>query len=86
MNIQKKEINELRGNSKGKTEFRIVSEDMKGNKIEKNIILDINSKYGTLIKTDKVKYEAEDDIEISINSRKGRCVNKIFRFFNKSML
>ncbi|MBR3614929.1 MAG: hypothetical protein IKL55_07120 [Clostridia bacterium] len=84
--LTKNEINELKGNSKGKPEFRIVSEDMKGNKIEKNIILDINSKYGTLIKTDKVKYEAEDDIEISINSKNDVNTNNIYILKNNELI
>lgn len=44
-------------------------EDMNGNKIKKQEQLNINSNYGVILKTDKVKYNEEDDIEISIDSR-----------------
>jgi len=51
------------------TEFKVVTEDMEGNKIENNFIIPKNNNYDTLIKTDKVKYNTGDDIEISLNSR-----------------
>ena len=52
-----------------KVTLRVSAEDMNGNTIKKSEIFDINSKYGILFKTDKVKYNAEDDIEISIDSK-----------------
>ena len=58
--------------------FKIVSEDMEKNKIQKEISLDFNSNYRTLLKTDKVKYEASEDIEIGINSKTDTDVKNIY--------
>ena len=44
-------------------------EDMDGNKIKKQEKFDIESNYGIIFKTDKVRYNEEDDIEISIDSK-----------------
>lgn len=65
--LTKNEIDSL--NVKKEATINLSAEDMEGNKIQKEVNLEVNSNYGVIFKTDKVKYNAEDDIEISIDSK-----------------
>ena len=65
--LTKDEISAL--NIRNNFNLNIVSEDMQANKVQKVEQLEINSEYSTLIKTDKVKYDISEDIEISVNSK-----------------
>ena len=65
--LTKNEIDSL--NVKNGLTINLSAEDMEGNKIQKEVNLEVNSDYGVIFKTDKVKYNAEDDIEISIDSK-----------------
>lgn len=67
-------------------EFKIVSEDMEKNKVQKEVNLEFNSNYGTLLKTDKVKYEANEDIEIGINSKTDMNVKNIYILKNNELI
>lgn len=78
------EIDDLKGYSF--PAFKIVSEDMEKNKIQKEISLDFNSNYRTLLKTDKVKYEASEDIEIGINSKTDTDVKNIYILKNNELV
>ena len=64
-----------RGNSK--KQFSIVAEDTNGNKINKQISLDIEQKH-LLLSTDKVKYEQGEDINISISDINENAKNIYF--------
>ena len=65
--LTKQEIANLK--SKTQNPFSVITEDMNGNKVENTFAIKTNNNYYTLIKTDKVKYNAGDDIEITLNSR-----------------
>ncbi len=82
--LTKDEIENLKANKF--PEFKIVSEDMEKNRVEKEISFDFNSNYGTLLKTDKVKYEAEEDIEISINSKTDTDTKNIYILKNNELI
>ena len=45
----------------------IQAQDMEENKVQKQEKLQISKNEGTQIKTDKVKYEVNDDINIKLN-------------------
>ena len=65
------------------TEYQIItveSEDMNGNKVSKNHKALINSNFSALIKTDKVKYNVGEDIEITINSKVDTNTKNIYVF------
>lgn len=66
--------------------FKIVSEDMEKNKVQKEVSLDFNYNYGTLLKTDKVKYESGEDIEISINSKTDTDIKNIYILKNNELI
>lgn len=53
--------------SKSIKEFSIIAEDTEGNKIRKNLSLNIEQK-NLLLSTDKVKYNQGDDIKLNISS------------------
>ncbi len=82
--LTENEIEDLKSNKF--LEFEIVSEDMEKNKVQKEISLDFNSNYGTLLKTDKVKYEAGEDIEIGINSKTDIDVKNIYILKNNELI
>ena len=65
--LTKNELDNL--NLKKQLDIEITTEDMDGNKIKYQESFDVNSNYGIVFKTDKVKYNQEDDIEISIDSK-----------------
>ena len=67
-------------------EFKIISEDMNKNKVQKQVTLEFNSNYRTLLKTDKVKYEAGEDIEIGINSKIDTDVKNIYILKNNELI
>ena len=67
-------------------EFKIVSEDMEKNKVQKEVVLEFNSNYRTLLKTDKVKYETGEDIEIGINSKTDTDVKNIYILKNNELI
>lgn len=46
----------------------IVAENMYGEKVEKNVELKIDGNSGTILKTDKVKYDENENIKVSITS------------------
>lgn len=66
--------------------FNIVSEDMSGNKVETEVDFELNSTYTTLIKTDKVKYNVGDDIEITLNSRVDLSPKNIYILKNNELI
>ena len=49
-------------------EFKISAQDMENNIINKNIGVDFKYNYGTVISTDKVKYDVGEDITLKLNS------------------
>lgn len=67
-------------NSTGYQEITVESEDMNGNKVSKDYKALINSNFYTLIKTDKVKYNVGDDIEITVNSKVDTNTKNIYVF------
>ena len=80
--LTKNEVEELGKNPT----FRVVSEDMEKNKIEKEAAIGIISNYTNLIKTDKVKYEPEEDIEISISSKNDVDTKNIYVLKNNELI
>ena len=65
--------------------IKISSEDMNSNKVNKEISLDSSTK-GIYIKTDKIKYNAGDDIKVSLESTIDQNSNTIYVFKNKELL
>lgn len=63
----------------------ISSEDMNSNKVNKEISLDSSSN-GVYIKTDKIKYNAGDDIKVSLESTLDKNAYTIYVFKNKELL
>lgn len=83
LNLSKEDIDSFK-NSVINT--KIVAKDMEGNEINKQIKLTIETNQGVLIKTDKVKYNEEDDIEITLNSNKNILDTNIAICKNDKML
>lgn len=55
-------------NNQSISELKISAQDMDGNVVKKNEKIQIVNNYGTVISTDKVKYDVKDDITIKVNS------------------
>lgn len=55
-------------NNQSISELKISAQDMDGNVVNKNEKIQIVNNYGTVISTDKVKYDVKDDITIKVNS------------------
>lgn len=70
--------------SKNTKKFDIIAEDMDGNKVQKDISLDIEQK-NLLMSTDKVKYEQGEDINIKVSSLK-EDMKKIYFFKNDKLI
>lgn len=49
-------------------ELKITAQDMENNQVSKNVKIYSQNNYGTVISTDKVKYNVGEDIEVKINS------------------
>ena len=70
--------------TKSKKDFSISAEDTNGDKVNKNISLNIESK-ALLISTNKVKYEQGEEIKININSTNENAKN-IYLFKNDKVV
>ena len=55
-------------NNQSISELEISAQDMDGNVVSKNENIQIVNNYGTVISTNKVKYDVKDDITIKVNS------------------
>ena len=55
-------------NLSSKINIFVKAEDMSGNEITKTENLTVVNNYGTIIKTDKVKYEENENINVSLIS------------------
>lgn len=65
------------------TEEKVITveaEDMNENKVSKDYKTSINSDFSVLIKTDKVKYNVGEDIEITVNSKIDTNTKNIYVF------
>lgn len=65
------------------TEYQTItveSEDMKGNKVSTKYDAIVNNNFSNLVKTDKVKYNAGEDIEITVNSKVDTNTKNIYVF------
>lgn len=82
--LTKNEIDSL--NLKNEAIINVSTEDMEGNKIIKETSIELNSNYGILFKTDKVKYNAEDDIEISIDSKNDLKTKTVYILKNNELV
>ena len=72
--------------SKNNMEVKISSKDMNGNEVNDTQTLKYLSNYGTIIKTDKVKYNEGDDIEITLKGKESFEENEIYIFKNNELL
>ncbi len=69
----------------GSLDISVNSEDMSGNKINKKINKTVTN-YNVLIKTDKVKYEKDDDIELTLISKLEKSTNLAYVYKNNELL
>lgn len=77
------ETNEL---TVGYSNININSEDMSGNKIKKDVKDFSVINYDILIKTDKVKYEQQDDITLTLTSKLNETTKSAYIYKNKELL
>ena len=82
--LTKNEIDEL--NLKDNVDIKITTEDMDGNTITHTDNFVVNSRFGIVLKTDKVKYNQEDDIEISMDSKNDLETKTIFILKNGELI
>lgn len=64
-------------NSKSTKQFSVSAEDTNGNKVKKNLSLDVEQK-NLLVSTNKVKYEQGEDIKINVSSMTENAKNIYF--------
>lgn len=64
----------------GEQLITVEAEDMNGNKVSKDYETLINNDFSVLIKTDKVKYNVGEDIEITVNSKIDTNTKNIYVF------
>ena len=72
--------------SKSNYDISITSEDENTNIVKKTESVEFSTNKGTLIKTDKVKYEVGESIKVSLNSNIDRVNNTIYVFKNNELL
>lgn len=66
--------------------INIVCKDMDNNEVKKNENIYILSNNGALVKTDKVKYQAGDDINVSLETSNNLNNNVIYVYKNNELL
>lgn len=69
-----------------KLEINVASQDMNSNTVNKKIDVDVAIKGTNFIKTDKIKYEEGEDIEVSLESPLEKDTNTIYVFKNNELL
>lgn len=82
--LTKNEIDNL--NKQRQANINVSVEDMDGNKIKKQETFDIETNYGIIFKTDKVKYNEADDIEISIDSKNDLASKTVYILKNNELI
>ncbi len=75
-NLNKKEI----------VKIKVESEDMNKNKVSKIEQVLVNNEFYNLIKTDKIKYNVGEDIEITLNSRIDTNTKNIYILKNNELI
>ena len=68
------------------TYFDITSENMNKESISKKIGCKGNERFGTILKTDKMKYNEGDDITVTVDSNIDSTSNQIYVYKNKQLL
>ena len=66
--------------------FNIVSEDMDKNKVETKKYITVTENNSTIIKTNKVKYNTNEDIKIDLYSNLDNAENEIYIYKNNELL
>lgn len=65
----------------------IVAENMAGEKVEKNLELKIDGNTGTILKTDKIKYDENENIQVSLESiRDNQNYKNLYIFKGKELI
>lgn len=80
------DIDKIKSDNKYKTQISVVSENMDGNKVSKTHDLKIRENSGTIVKTDKVKYQENENINLSLISSTDLINKNIYIFKGNELL